>query len=93
MIHLCGPISAVRGAELSGSSTRSTWTTPLPPCFRFSAGCSGYLRWLLIATATDLPRIQIFGDKGWAELRGETALEFQPVEGIRQVWTFPRRLD
>jgi len=86
MIHLCGPISAVEAQsfriinKVDMDDTTST-------LFRFSAGCSGYLV-ALIATAP-IFRIQIFGDKGWAELRGETALEFQPVEGIRQVWTFP----
>jgi predicted dehydrogenase len=86
MIHLCGPISEVEAQSLRIVNTIAMDDTT-SALFRFARGASGYLV-AMMATAP-MFRIQVFGSLGWAELRGETALEFQPVEGVRQTWTFP----
>ena len=86
MIHLLGPISEVQAQsyrlvhEIEMDDTTSM-------LFRFSSGATGYLT-AMTATAP-IFRIQVFGDKGWAELRGEETLEINPVEGDREIRNFP----
>ena len=86
MIHLLGPISEVQAQSyrLVHKIEMDDTTSML---FRFSSGATGYLT-AMTATAP-IFRVQVFGDKGSAELRGESILEFTPVEGVRETRTFP----
>lgn len=86
MIHLVGPITHVTAQshrfihEIDLDDTTSM-------LFRFENNATGYLT-ALTATAP-IFRIQIFGDKGWLELKGETDLTWTPVDGVRETWSFP----
>lgn len=86
MIHLVGPVTAVlaQSDRLVHDIPFDDTTTFL---MRFKAGTTGYIA-ALTATAP-IFRIQVFGSKGWAELRGETVLDHQPVSGTRTTLTFP----
>jgi len=86
MIHLLGPVSEVQAQSyrLVHKIEMDDTTSML---FRFSSGATGYLT-AMTATAP-IFRVQVFGDKGSAELRGEETLDFSPVEGIRETRTFP----
>ena len=86
MIHLLGPIAAV-----TAQSDRLVHEIALDDTtnmiLKFASRATGYLT-AMTATAP-IFRIQVFGDKGWLELRGETDLTWTPVEGVRTAWTFP----
>ena len=82
MIHLIGPI-----AEVQAQSYRLVHEIEFDDTtnmlFRFASGATGYLV-AMTATAPTF-RIQVFGDRGAAELRGETVLEFVPVSGEKVI--------
>ncbi|MEO1679271.1 MAG: Gfo/Idh/MocA family oxidoreductase [Pseudomonadota bacterium] len=86
MIHLLGPIVSV-----TAQSDRLVHTIELDDTtnmlLTFASRATGYVT-AMTATAP-IFRMQVFGDKGWLELRGETDLAWTPVSGIREVWTFP----
>jgi predicted dehydrogenase len=86
MIHLIGPIS-----EVQAQSYRLVNEIPFDDTtsmlFRFANGSAGYLV-AMTATAPTL-RLQVFGDKAAAELRGENRLEFVPVEGPKVIREWP----
>jgi predicted dehydrogenase len=86
MIHLLGPITAVtaQSDRLVNEIALDDTTNMI---LKFASRATGYLT-AMTATAP-IFRIQVFGSKGWLELRGETDLAWTPVEGIREVWTFP----
>ena len=86
MIHLCGPIRAALAQsyrlihEIEFDDTTSM-------LFRFVSGATGYLT-VMTATAPTF-RMQIFGDRGAAELRGEQVLELVSVSGEKTIWEYP----
>jgi predicted dehydrogenase len=86
MIHLLGPIAAVtaQSDRLVHQVELDDTTSML---FRFESRATGYLT----AMTATMPifRIQVFGEKGGLELRGETDLTWTPVEGVRKSWVFP----
>lgn len=86
MIHLLGPIAAVtaQSDRLVHDFDLDDTTSML---LRFESRATGYLT-ALTATAP-IFRVQVFGDKGWLEMRGETELTWTPVEGEAEVWAFP----
>lgn len=55
---------------------------------RFRGGTSGLLT--AIGVTPEFFRLQIFGTKGWAELRGLDQFTFQPAEGEAETITFPK---
>lgn len=87
MIHLLGPIAGVtaQSERLVHKIALDDTTNML---LRFEQGATGYLT-AMTATAP-IFRVQVFGDKGWLELRGETDLAWTPVQGVQSVWTFPK---
>ncbi|MEM6741284.1 MAG: Gfo/Idh/MocA family oxidoreductase [Pseudomonadota bacterium] len=86
MIHLLGPITAVtaQSDRLVHEIALDDTTAML---LRFASRATGYLT-AMTATA-GIFRLQVFGERGWLELRGETELTLSPVDGVRTVWTFP----
>jgi predicted dehydrogenase len=86
MIHLLGPITSV-----TAQSDRLVHQIDLDDTtnmiLKFASRATGYLT-AMTATAP-IFRIQVFADKGWLELRGETELTWMPVDGVRTTWTFP----
>lgn len=86
MIHLLGPITSVfsQSDRLVHEIDLDDTTNML---VRFESRATGYLT-AMTATA-QIFRIQVFGEKGWLELRGENDLTWTPVDGVREVWTYP----
>lgn len=86
MIHLLGPIASVfaQSDRLVHDIDHDDTTSML---FRFESRASGSLA-TMTATARTF-RLQIFGEKGWLELRGENDLEWSPVHGEGETWRFP----
>jgi predicted dehydrogenase len=78
MIALCGPVDSVfaRSERRMSSWDLDDVTSML---LHFKGGASGYLATLL-ATAVCW-RLQVLGSAGWAEVRDQTRLTIQPLEG------------
>lgn len=78
MIELMGPISA-----LSVDATTQVVTHDFSDCasvtLRFGGGETGTLT--AIGVSPGFNRLHMYGDKGWAEVRGTNRLEYQPVGG------------
>ncbi|MFK7854341.1 MAG: Gfo/Idh/MocA family protein [Granulosicoccus sp.] len=83
MIHLLGPIASViaQSDRLVHEIEHDDITTMM---FRFQKRATGSLA-TMTATAQNF-RLQVFGEKGWLELRGENDLTWCPVEGNRKTW-------
>jgi len=84
MIHLCGPLAAVRGTSLRQVAKEIDDTTFAT--LRFASGMTGYLS-TLTATAPAW-RLQVFGDKGWAHMLGRDVLEVCFLEGTPETRHF-----
>lgn len=85
MIHLLGPVESVvaQSDRLVHSIDHDDTTSMM---FRFANRATGSLT-TMTATATNF-RLQVFGDKGWLELRGEDDLTWTPVSGERTTWQY-----
>jgi predicted dehydrogenase len=86
MIYLLGPITAVT-AQSDRLVHQFNLDDTTNMILKFASRATGYLT-AMTATAP-IFRIQVFADKGWLELRGETELTWTPVDGVRTTWTFP----
>ncbi len=86
MIHLLGPVASVvaQSDRLVHEIDHDDTTAMM---LRFASCASGYVG-TMTATAREF-RLQVFGDAGWLELRGETELTWSPVEGVRRTWRYP----
>jgi predicted dehydrogenase len=86
MINLLGPIESViaQSDRLVHKIEHDDITSML---FRFKSRATGYVS-TMTATAK-IFRIQIFGEKGWMELKDENELIWSSVEGEKKVWSFP----
>ncbi len=81
LISCLGPISDVTTSSERRAATIDPDVIVDDTTFitlRFANGCSGYFG-TIYATARDW-RIQIFGDKGWAEMRGYNRLTIKMLE-------------
>lgn len=86
MIDLFGPIVQVH-ARSQRRVLKIDIDDTTSMLFHFENGISGYLGTF---TATSLNwRLQVFGSKGWAEIRDESRLEFRPLEGEAEVIDYP----
>lgn len=86
LIEFLGPVSevTVHGAtHVPGVPIADTVAALL----RFKNGTSGLLT--AIGVTPELFRLQVFGTKGWVELRGLDRFTFQPAEGPLEVIDFP----
>lgn len=86
MIFLLGPITAVT-AQSDRIVHQIALDDTTSMLLRFASRATGYLT-AMTATAP-IFRLQVFGDKGWLELRGETDLTWTPVDGAVEQWRFP----
>ena len=86
MIHIAGPAS-----EITAFSDRRVLTGQIDDTtammLRFKSGISGYLA-AIFATA-DIWRVQVYGSKGSAEMRGEQSLVRTEINGTETVTNFP----
>jgi predicted dehydrogenase len=86
LIHLAGDI-----AEVTAQSFRRVLTIDIDDTtamlFRFTSGASGGL--VTLAATAPIWRLQIFGSKGWAEMRGETRLEVALIDGKPSATDYP----
>ena len=78
IIELMGPVSSV-----AVDATTQVVTHDFSDCasvtLRFAGGETGTLT--AIGVSPSFNRLHIYGDKGWAEVRGTNRLEYQPVGG------------
>ncbi len=86
MIHLCGPLAAVQAQSLRQVLEGEIDDTT-SMLFRFEAGMTGTLSTILAAPA--FWRLQVFGSKGWAQMRGLRALEVCTVGGEVETRDYP----
>ena len=86
MIELMGPVVEV-DAHGSTRGVKVPITDATAVLLRFKSGASGLLT-AMGATAT-YERLAFFGSKGWAEVRGGSQFEFQPVTGTGAKIDFP----
>lgn len=86
MIHLLGPITSViaQSDRLVHEIDHDDTTTMM---FRFQNRATGCLA-TMTATARNF-RLQVFGEQGWLELRGENDLTWCPVNGRGKTWHHP----
>ena len=86
MIHLLGPVASVvaQSDRLVHEIDHDDTTGML---LRFASRASGYVG-TMTATGREF-RLQVFGERGWLELRGETELTWTPVEGVTRTWRHP----
>jgi predicted dehydrogenase len=86
LIHLAGGI-----AQVTAQSFRRVLTIELDDTtamlFRFKSGASGAL--VTLTATAPIWRLQIFGSKGWAEMRGETRLEIALIDGKPSATDYP----
>jgi len=86
MIELLGPVEQVyvralrQATDLDAADTATT-------SLRFVSGASGLLT--AIGVTANFHRLHFFGTKGWAELRGNRLITFQPVNGEAEVQELP----
>jgi len=85
LISFLGPVT-----EVTAISERRVASVPIDDTtfmhFRFDGGHTGYMG-TVFATAWDW-RIQVFGDKGWVEMRGPRKLTISKVGGEPEVIEF-----
>jgi len=85
MIELMGPLSS-----LSVDATTQVVEHDFSDCasvtLRFDGGETGTLT--AIGVSPNFNRLHMYGDKGWAEVRGTNRLEYQPVGGDMIVEAF-----
>jgi predicted dehydrogenase len=86
LIHLAGGI-----AQVTAQSFRRVLTIDIDDTtamlFRFKSGASGGL--VTLTATAPIWRLQIFGSKGWAEMRGETRLEIDLIDGKPSATDYP----
>lgn len=89
LYNLIGLFGEVGEVDVHGAS--HAISTPIADTsavlLRFRNGCSGLLTAIGV-TAEDY-RLQVFGTKGWIELRGLDEFTFQPTEGKAERITYP----
>lgn len=90
MTDLAGPVEA-----LAAVSMRRVVPWPIDDVTsilcRFREGASGYVG--TSGATGPVVRVTVYGSKGWAEVRDETKLEFQPLEGDSTVKDYPTAPD
>ncbi|MBT3990348.1 MAG: Gfo/Idh/MocA family oxidoreductase [Rhodospirillaceae bacterium] len=86
MIHLCGDVESVSvdsDRRISPADIDDVTTMLL----RFKSGVTGYLATLM--STGEYWRLQVFGSKGWIELRSPTELLVSDVKGNTERVTYP----
>ncbi|MEK9683562.1 MAG: Gfo/Idh/MocA family oxidoreductase [Rhodospirillaceae bacterium] len=78
MIELIGPVAALSVKSRTNAAPVNIADT-VSVGLEFSSGATGTLTAIGVTQAFE--RLHIFGTKGWAEIRGRTRFEFNPVDG------------
>lgn len=78
MIELMGPVSNL-SVDATTQVVPHDFTDTASVTLRFAGGETGTLT--AIGVAPNFNRLHLYGDKGWAEVRGVNRLEFQPLGG------------
>jgi predicted dehydrogenase len=87
MIRMFGPVAEVH-AHAGNRAGLATLTDTTATLLRFENGATGLLT--AIGTTADLLRLQVFGTKGWAEVRGMNDLTIAYTEGEGETKSFPK---
>lgn len=85
MIALFGPVAEVDARSLRHVLTVDMDDT-LAALLRFRSGMTGTLA--TMTTTADLWRLQVYGSKGWAEMRGQSTLAMRLIDGQETVTEF-----
>lgn len=87
MIRMFGPVAEVHayGTDHLGIGTLKDTTAVL---LRFQNGVTGLLT--AIGATAELYRLQVYGTKGWIEVRGTRQFTFKPTKGDMEETTFPQ---
>lgn len=86
IIETLGPITTVDTASVHDVSP-SGLADVTAVLLRTAGNATGLLT--AIGVTADFHRFQVYGTKGWIELRGATKLTFQPIDGEREDVTLP----
>lgn len=78
MIEMMGPVSAL-SVDATTQVVAHDFSDTASITLRFAGGQTGTLT--AIGVAPNFNRLHVYGDKGWAEMRGTERLEFQPLGG------------
>lgn len=78
MIEMMGPVSAL-SVDATTQVVAHDFSDTASITLRFAGGQTGTLT--AIGVAPNFNRLHVYGDKGWAEMRGTNRLEFQPLDG------------
>ena len=78
MIELIGPVSAL-SVDATTQVVPHDFSDTASVTLRFSGGETGTLT--AIGVSPNFNRLHLYGDKGWAEVRGVNRLEYQPLGG------------
>jgi predicted dehydrogenase len=85
MIHIAGPVSSIsaisdrRVVDLEVDDTSAMM-------MRFAGGASGYLGSIYVTA--DIWRLQVYGSKGYAMMRGETSLVAKDLANVEKITNF-----
>ena len=85
MIELMGPVSTV-SADATTHVVRHDFSDTATVTLGFAGGQTGTLT--AIGFAPNFNRLHVYGDRGWAEVRGTDRLEFHPLGGKLTVEDF-----
>jgi predicted dehydrogenase len=86
MIHIAGRVISV-ASRSERRAIQADVDDTTAALLEFETGALGTIT-TLFATA-ELWRVQVFGTKGWLEMRGDNALAFRPLAGETNVTEFP----
>lgn len=78
MIELMGPVSGL-SVDATTQVVPHDFSDTASVTLRFAGGQTGTLT--AIGVSPNFNRLHMYGDKGWAEVRGVNRLEFQPMGG------------
>lgn len=78
MIELMGPIAAL-SVDATTQVVTHDFSDVATVTLRFASGTTGTLT--AIGVAPNYNRLHVYGEKGWAEVRGTEHMDFQPVDG------------
>lgn len=85
MIELMGPVSDL-SVDATTQIVPHDFSDVATVTLRFANGTTGTLT--AIGVAPNYNRLHVYGDKGWAEVRGTEHIEFQPTDGDSVAETF-----
>lgn len=79
MIELMGPVASLKSTGVR-QVVQHDFTDTATVDLRFANGATGHLT--AIGVTPNFHRLHLFGEKGWAEIRGDAGFEYRPLDGV-----------